>query len=256
MSCGQIEGAYLGDYEAGLLHEKDALKTWEHLTGRIFPLLRIAQILTAQGQYEEAMTVLETARPLGDKVVMDIGRAGLVLVNIILFNALGDEAHLWQALDLVNQTHQMTSYNLVSQQYRMAAACESSDTHLKLANLYAESDHNESQKHLAWALESSQSALDLYQHFGFVQIVECTSEEILYRHSQALAANDSANEASEFLERAYKEMMRKYDLIPEDSPFHKTYLENISLHKEILAAYTPRAKSGKSKRKSKPAPSK
>jgi tetratricopeptide (TPR) repeat protein len=256
MSCGQIEGPYLGDYEAALLHEKEALKTWEHLTGRIFPLLRIAQILTAQGHYEEAMTVLETARPLGDKVVMDIGRAGLGLVNIILFNALGDEAHLWQALDLVHQTHQMTSYNLVSQQYRMAAACEASDTHLKLANLYAESDQNECQKHLAWALESSQSALDLYEHFGFVQIVECTSEEILHRHSQALAANNRADEATEFLERAYKEMMRKYDLIPEDSPFRKTYLENISLHKDILAAYAPRVKPGKSKRKSKSAPSK
>jgi tetratricopeptide (TPR) repeat protein len=253
MSCGQIEALYLGDYEAGLAHEREALKTWEHLTGRIFPLLRIAQTLTAQGEYDEARTVLETARPLGDKVVMDIGRAGLALVDIILCNALGDEDHLWQALELVHQTHQMTSYNLVSQQYRMAAACEASETHLKLAQQYAGYDPSEAQKHLTWALESSGNAFDLYQHFGFVQIVECTSEEILYRHSQALAAHERGDESAELLERAYTEMMRKYDLIPEDSPFRKTYLENISLHKDILAAYTPRAKPVKSKRRSKSA---
>lgn len=250
-SCGQIEALYLGDYELGLSQEREALRIWKHITSRIFPLLRIAQILTAQGQYTEALATLETARPLADQVVMDIGRAGWSMVNIILFNALGDEDHLWQALDLVDQTHQMTSYNLVSQQYRMAAACEASETHLKLARHYAQYDPGESQKHLTWALDSSGSAFDLYEHFGFVQIVECTSEEILFRHSQALAANGLTEESAEISERAYREMMRKYELIPEDSPFRKTYLENIQLHRDILAAYKP--KPGKAKRKAKSA---
>jgi len=241
MFCGQIQGLYLGDYESGLNLEREVLRIWEPITGRLFPLLRIAQILTAQGQYAEASTILESAHPLGDKVVMDIGRAGLGMVTIILFNALGDESHLWSALDRVAQIQQMSSYNLVSQQYRMAAACEASNTHLKLASYYRESNKDEYWKHLRQALESSQLALDLYQHFGFVQIVECTSEEILYRHSQALAVNGHATEAAEFLKRAYEEMLRKHGLIPIESPFRKSFLENIELHREIRAAYTARS---------------
>ncbi len=249
MFCGQIEALYLGDYESGLSMEREALRIWEAITGRVFPLLRIAQILAVQGQYEAALSTLETARPLADKVVMEIGRAGLGMVNIILFNALGDEAHLWQALELVAQIQRMTSDNLVSQQYRMAASCEASDTHLKLATLFRERDQDEYRRQIEQALESSQTALDLYHNFGFVQIVECTSEEILYRHSLALAANDRPSEASEFLERAYREMMRKYELIPEDSAFRKTYLENIQLHRDILTAN--KAKTGRMKRNTK-----
>jgi hypothetical protein len=32
--------------------------------------------------------------------------------------------------------------------------------------------------------------------------------------------------------------MRKHDLIPPDSPFRRTYLENIPLHRDIRAAHT------------------
>ena len=77
----------------------------------------------------------------------------------------------------------------------------------------------------------------IYEQFGFVQLVECVSEEILYRHSRALAANDRADEAAEYLERAFEEMMRKHALIPNSSPFRKTFLENIELHREIPVAY-------------------
>jgi hypothetical protein len=67
--------------------------------------------------------------------------------------------------------------------------------------------------------------------------VECTSEEILFRHSLALAANGRAEEAADYLEQAYDEMMRKQALIPADSPFHTSYLVNIRLHQEITARY-------------------
>jgi tetratricopeptide (TPR) repeat protein len=237
MFCGQIEGLYLGDYESGLKLEREVLQIWEPITGRLFPLLRIAQILIAQGKYADALATLDTARPLGDKVVMDIGRAGLGMVTIILSNALNDEARLREALELVNQIQQMTTDNMISQQYRMAVACEASNTHLKLAAYCRERDNNEYWMHLTQALESSQNAVDLYQHFGFVQIVECTSEEILYRHALALQANQHPVEAIEFLERAYQEMMRKHDLIPSDSPFRKTFLENIQLHMDIQNLY-------------------
>lgn len=86
----------------------------------------------------------------------------------------------------------------------------------------------------------SRPELDIYQHFGFVQIIECVSEEILFRHSQALAVNGREAEAAEYLQRAYDEMMRKHDLIPSDSPFRRTYLQNIPLHRlQLPAAVRP-----------------
>jgi tetratricopeptide (TPR) repeat protein len=211
----------------------------DNINDRLFPLLRIAQIQTAMGRHIEALATLEMARPLQEEVVFDVGRAGFGLVTVILYNALGDRDRLQSGLEISSQIQQMAADNLVSHQYRMAAACESAAAHLKLAQNFSgrRKTNPERQAHLAQALESSQSALDLYQQFGFVQVVECTSEEILYRHSLALSANDRVAEAADFLERAYKEMMRKHDLIPVDSPFRKTFLENIALHREIRVAY-------------------
>jgi hypothetical protein len=168
-----------------------------------------------------------------------MGRAGLGLVTVILYNALGDEIHLRSALEIISRIERMTADNLISQQYLMAALCEASAIHLKLAKLFAEREEmsSERQDHLTRALENSRNALRIYEQFGFVQLVECVSEEILYRHSRALTANDRAQEATEFLERAFDEMMRKHELIPRNSPFRKTYLENIELHREIAVAY-------------------
>jgi hypothetical protein len=62
------------------------------------------------------------------------------------------------------------------------------------------------------------------------------SEELLYRHSLALDLNGLEAEATEYRQRAYDEMMRKYDLIPSDNPFRRAFLENIPLHREIRGA--------------------
>jgi tetratricopeptide (TPR) repeat protein len=113
----------------------------------------------------------------------------------------------------------------------MVAACESSSAFLQLAELAIKEE--EQQSYYEQALNASQKALSIYQEFGFTQVVECTYEEILYRHSQALCANGNETDADDFLEFAYHEMMRKHDLIPPESNFRKTYLENITLHREI-----------------------
>lgn len=240
MFCGQIQALYLGDYQTGLELELQTLNFWENITDRLFPLLRIAQIQTAQGRHSDALATLELARPLQEKVVMDVGRAGLGLVRAILYNELGDEERLRSVLDITSQIQQMVANSLVSQQYHMVAACEASAAHLSLARSLAKNDAGSAERetHLQKAWSSSQTALHIFEQFGFVQVVECTSEEILYRHYQALAANDRGDEASEFLKRAYDEMMRKHNLIPVESPYRKTYLENIQLHQDIRAAYT------------------
>jgi hypothetical protein len=139
-------------------------------------------------------------------------------------------------LELTAETSRLVAERqMLPRQYGMAAACESAAAHLGLAKCVAA--EAERQTHCHEALRWSQAALDLYQALGGVQIIECVSEEILFRHSQALAINGRQAEADAYLQRAYDELMRKYDLIPPDSPFRRTYLENIPLHRDIRAAY-------------------
>jgi tetratricopeptide (TPR) repeat protein len=236
MQCGQIQSLYLGDYEAGLALLEESLRVWEGAPNEMFALLRIVQVQVARGRQDEALDTLERARRItGVQTVHDMGRAGLRLVSAMLYNGLGDEDHLREALELAAQTSQLVADAPLTQQYEMAAACESAAAHLGLAEYAA--DEAEREIHLRQALELSQAALDIYQHFGFVQIIECASEKILYRHSLTLAANGREAEAAAYFQRAYDEMKRKHSLIPPDSPFRRTYLENIPLHRDIRAAH-------------------
>lgn len=242
MFCGQIQAIYLGDYAGGLEIVEQSQRLWEETTSRLFPLLRMAQINTCMGNYDKALKILEEARPVGERYFDTLGQAGLKLVTAILYNALGDETHLKSVLEISQQVIQLVTDKLVSRQYHMAAACEAAAAHLGLGGSLldsqgATSEKSERKGHLRQALEFSQTALIIYKDFGFAQIVECTSEEILFRHSLALAANGRAEEAADYLEQAYDEMMRKQALIPADSPFHTSYLVNIRLHQEITARY-------------------
>jgi predicted ATPase/class 3 adenylate cyclase len=239
MFCAQIQGLYLGDYQAGLALAEESARIWEEITARLYPLLRIAQMQVALGRYDDALATLERACPLSERNVYDLGRAGIDLVTTILYNTLGDEDHLRMALELTVEIGQMVAANLVSRQYQMAAACESAAAHLGLARCLA--DEAERREQFRLALESSQTALDIYNSFGFTQVIECVGEEILFRHSLALEANGRQAEAAEYLKAAYEEMMRKYDLIPAGSRFRQTYLENIALHREIRGRYARRA---------------
>ncbi|MBN1921046.1 MAG: AAA family ATPase [Anaerolineae bacterium] len=236
MNCGQIRGLWLGDYASGLELEEEALRIWENTVGRLYPLLRIVQMHTAMGNFESALVALEKAQPAGEREVRDMGRAGLGLVSATLFNAIGDETHARQALDAAGWVHRMAADSLVSRQYKMAALCEIAESHLRLLEVVT--DVQEREFHCTEALNASGAAFDLYQGFGFVQIVECTSEEILYRHALALQANEREEEARDMVRRAHAEMERKHALIPTDTPFYHTYLEAIALHREIHSAYT------------------
>ena len=250
--CGQVQGLYLGDYAAALPLVEESLRKWEPVTLRVIPLLRIAQICTAQGKLAEAQAALDQARPHTERTLMNVSRVGLDLVSAIHSVAKGDEASLRAAQVATWDAQQMVTNNLVSRQYRMAASCIAVGAHLQLAKLLAtDADHPERmaerEQHLRWALESSQSALTTYTEFGFTQVVECTGEEILFRHSQALAANVQDDEAIVFLRRAYAEMMRKHDLIPADSSYRHTFLD-IALHREIREAVAAQQSNPKSAR--------
>jgi class 3 adenylate cyclase/type II secretory pathway predicted ATPase ExeA len=238
MFCGQILAIYLGDTAAGLALMHDACTLWSETPDKLFPLLRIAQIQALAGQLDAAWATLEQARAASERVILDIGHAGLHLVEAILHNAAGGEAHWRAALALQGQVKQMVTADQLSRQYQMAAACEAAAAHLGLAGCLA--DAAERAEHRRQALIASQAALDTYQQFGFTQVVECLSEAILFRHSLALAANDRAVEAGDFLARAHAEMMRKHDLIPAENVYRRTFLEGLGLHREIRAAYARR----------------
>ncbi len=242
-ACGRIQGIYLGDYQGGLALLEECRRILIGSRDEVYPLFHIAQIQSEQYQYTEALASLERIRTIGEPV-QDRGLASLKLVWAILYNALGDEAHLHMALDLAEEVQQLALQSpLVSRQYEMAALCKATAAHLKLAALAkdaATSKPGAVYDHLDSALRAAQKALDLYQTFGFVQITECVSEEILFRYSQALAANKQQEEATKYLRRAYDEMARKHALIPTNSYFRRTYLENIILHQEIRAAYAAR----------------
>jgi class 3 adenylate cyclase/type II secretory pathway predicted ATPase ExeA len=243
MFCGQIQAIYLGDYASGLEMVEQSQRLWEETTSRLFPLLRMAQINTCMGNYDKALKTLEEAGPVGERYFDTLGQAGLKLVTAILNNALGDEPHLKSVLEISREVIQLVTDKLVSRQYHMAAACEAAAAHLGLSSSLPDSqgvasETTERKEHLLQALECSQTALKIYKDFGFTQIVECTGEEILFRHSLALAANGCAEEAADYLEQAYDEMMRKQALIPSDSPFHTSFLVNIRLHREITARYS------------------
>jgi class 3 adenylate cyclase/tetratricopeptide (TPR) repeat protein len=239
MFCGQIKALNLGDLQGGLALTEEALTIMHAVSGRLFPLLRKAQIEIALGNYENAQQTIEEAQPLAHSNVYDLGRVGLKLVTLILYNTLGDPIHLRKVLEIANEIFDMEIGQLVSRQYRMAAACEATAAHLNLLRLATnEVDRAE---HSREALEKSQMALEVYNSFGYVNIVECACEEIYLRHSQALSINGQTEEANTFLEMAYNEMMRKHELIPAGSSFRRTYLENLSYHKEIRAAHAAAA---------------
>lgn len=234
MHCGQIQGSYLGDYEGGLVWLDESLQIWRGTQREVFIQLRIAQIQIARERYEEALDALERADRIMGEHSREHGQVGLHLVHAILHNAMGGEIHWRKAIERSNMASQLALDVPLTTQYGMAAACKIAFSHLSLAKVVE--NQEERQTHLRQALEASRRALDIFYSFGFVHIIECVSEEIFFRHSQALAANGRQDEAAEYLQRAYDEMMRKYNLIPRDSHFRQTYLENIPLHREISAA--------------------
>jgi class 3 adenylate cyclase/tetratricopeptide (TPR) repeat protein len=236
MFCGQIIALNLGDLEGGLVLIRQSISILEAVSGKLFPLLRMAQIQVNLGQYEDAQQTLEIAQPIADKNVYDLGRVGHKLGAVLLYNALGDSTHLVLALKVTEEILEMESSQLVSKQYRMAAACQAALAHLELARITpGEKDRS---AHMKEALESSAVALETYNQFQFVNIIECSLEEVFLRHSQALAVNGMTEDSGKYLEMAYTEMMRKYEMIPSDSHYRRTYLENIPCHREIRAAHT------------------
>jgi len=248
-ACGRIAGIYLGDYAAGLdlLEESEDVRRETPVS--IYSMFHIAQIQIAQADHGSALETLAAIRRIGEPV-LDRAVASLRLIEAMLCNARGSRSaargdteatvrHLQRGLELHQEVTRLAqTSDLVSRQYEMAANCLATVAHLGLAQSAGTGEARAG--YLSAALEAAQAAYDVFQLFGFAQIVECVSEEVFLRYAQALEANDERHQANLQLRRAYDEMMRKHALIPSDSEYRQTYLDQVPLHREIRAAYASR----------------
>ena len=236
LKCAEIKGIYLGDYEASLRLIEEAKAIWAGASGERHPYLRNTQISLMQAEHDRALEFLKQAQQVRVRASSDISQAGLYLVSAMVYNAFGDEMQAHRVLTYVEKLYRLSAETpFLTQQFNMAAACQATVAHLTLAQ--HEVDEATRQKHHRLALEASQSALEIYERFGFAQIIECVSEEVLFRHSQALAANNRTAEAADYLTQAHQEMMRKHDMLPSESAYRPMFLENIPLHRDIRKAF-------------------
>ncbi len=256
MFVGQIRGIYLGDFDAGRLALELSLDmTADTPESGIFRRLRLAQLDLLEGRLEEAqvwldsvyslerLLALEPPQSVSKEVSHDLltfSQLGLCLVWMQACNAMcrgtGNAEHAAMALQLGQRVQQILVEDThFSQQYLMVSNMRVAEARLQLA-AQAETPA-ERERQAAAALVASQAALETYQRFGFVRPVEATDEELLYIHHLALKANGMHTPAAEYLRRAHEEMMRKANLIPENSPYRRTFLEAVPLHRELRAAY-------------------
>lgn len=252
MFVGQIRGIYLGDFDGGRLALELSLDmTADVPDSAIFRTLRLAQLDIEEGQLEAAQARLtqeyglerllesEPRQSVSKELSHDLltfAQLGVSLVWMQWCNAMGDVSHMQATLQLAQQIREILVEDThFSQQYLMVADLRVAAARLRLAALATEPAERE--QHAAAALAASQAALDTYQRFGFVRPVEATDEELLYIHHLALKANSMHTPAAEYLRRAHEEMLRKANLIPEESSYRHSYLEALPLHREIRAAY-------------------
>lgn len=235
MFVGQVKGLYLGDYDDGLRHLDQAEKIWQDVDQRLFVYLRQAQVYVHQKAFVKARHYLALAEPLSAGFVQSLAKVGYELVYAIYHLNIGSMDSLMRVVEHSQQVlHVVEEENLVSRQYRMAAACKAAQAQLRIAKIMHEShDVGGYEYYKKKAIDSSGMALDTFNDFGFTQIVEAVSEEILFYHGLALRENGQLEEAEKYLKKSHDEVMRKFAMIPEGSPYRKTYM-SMELHRHIL----------------------
>ncbi len=235
MFVGQIKGLYLGDLQDGLKLLDQAEKLWQDVDQRLFVYLRQAQIYVHLNDFKKTRHYLALAEPLSAGFVQSLAKVGYELVSAILHLQIGSMDSLMRVVEHADQVlHVVEEENLVSRQYRMAAACKAAQAQLRIARILQDTNDVGGYDHYKKkAIDSSGMALDTYNDFGFTQIVEAVSEEILFYHGLALRENGHLEEAEKYLKKSHDELNRKFSMIPEGSHYRKTYI-SMDLHQQIL----------------------
>ncbi|MHC1682709.1 MAG: hypothetical protein AB6733_07145 [Clostridiaceae bacterium] len=235
---GQTQAIYLGDFEGGLTWLEAARQRSVGHNPIMLADLRLVQVQIASGDMDSARQTVDFLLQMDETNLDHYTRAGIRLVAAELYNSLNcNDTDLHKVIQLTQETEALMATNpMISQQYAIAAGCHSAIAYLRLSQCTSRAADIAEYQHQA--LLASQHAFDLYSSIGYMQIIECTSENVLFTHYLALTAAKQENEAQLFLLRAYQEMMRKVDLIPMDSEFRTTYLQQIPLHRQIAQEYT------------------
>jgi tetratricopeptide (TPR) repeat protein len=88
---------------------------------------------------------------------------------------------------------------------------------------------------LTEAMKNSTRALSQLEQLNYIDSSQITVAEIYYTHSQIAEALGQRDTAAAFLQKAYRETMRKANLIP-DETLRVSFLNNVSINQEIVAA--------------------
>jgi class 3 adenylate cyclase len=234
MFIGQIRGLYLGDSDGALPYLDRAEKLWRDVDQRLFVYLRKAQIYSSLGEQEKAWQYLDLAHPLSERYVQNLARVGYELAKARINIQDGTLDSLMRSQESTGTVLKLVeNENLVSRQYKMAAACMAAQARLQIAHLMRQADDPGGYEHYRCkALKTSTMAVETYNTFGFTQVIEVVSEEILFTHGLALRENGQLDEGNTYLAKAYEEWMRKLNMIPDDSPFRQSY-KNMQLHQQI-----------------------
>jgi len=234
MFYGQVQGLYLGDLEPALKKSEEAYIRAEKYSQKLYPLLRLAQLHAQLGNLTRARHYLKKAEPLSQSALYLLGRAGYLLVFIHLLEVSGKQEDFEKVLELVEEIRGLYGKGFLSRQYWMAACCKAAYACLRLAEM-TRKPKQKAQTYRTRALEFAQEGYQIYQEYGFVQIIEVYSEEILFRYAQALMANGRMEEGQQMLVQSLQELRRKWELIPADSLYRRTFLKNLRIHREMIA---------------------
>jgi GAF domain-containing protein len=90
--------------------------------------------------------------------------------------------------------------------------------------------------YLPSALQATTRAADLHRRLAFARPDGFTSQEIWWRHAQALLASERFAEAHEALERAYQFLLEGIASL-RDEGLRRNYLNKVSVNREIVAAW-------------------
>ncbi|MCB2202957.1 DUF2791 family P-loop domain-containing protein [bacterium] len=234
MFMGQICGLYLGDAEGALPFLDKAEKIWRDIDQRLFVYLRKAQIYSSLNEQEKAWYYLDLAHPLSKRSAQNLARVGYELAKARINIQAGTLDSLMRSRESTDEVLLMVeNENLVSRQYKMAAACMAAEAELQIAKLMHQADDPGGYEHYRQkALKHAKMAFDTYKAFGFTQIIEVVSEEILFTYGCALRENGEPEEGNVYIGQAYEEFMRKAKMIPNESKY-RDYYNNISLHQQI-----------------------
>ncbi len=194
------------------------------------------------------------ARQAGLQMTLAFALIGLVLGEIRLGHAANARRHTDELLAMLPSLGQsaVAAYipslpgQLALLENRFAAAIselssalaiahEAGDLSTEIASLIYLGQAYLGAGELAAALQSTMKAADLHRAHKFGTLDDFSAQEVWWRHSQVLAANQQPDEAEKALDRAYQLLLAGIAGMS-DEGLRRNYLNKVQVNREIIAA--------------------